>query len=36
VEDAITTTLLADPGTTFGAPFRFTTTAVPGDPRDAQ
>jgi hypothetical protein len=28
-------TLLADPDTTFGAPFRFTTAAIPGDPRDA-
>ncbi|HEX4244301.1 MAG TPA: VOC family protein, partial [Acidimicrobiales bacterium] len=28
------TTLLADPADTFGAPFRFTTRAVPGDPRD--
>jgi hypothetical protein len=29
-------TLLADPGTTFGAPFRFTTAAIPGDPRDTR
>jgi len=29
-------TLLADPDTTFGAPFRFTTAAIPGDPRDAR
>ena len=28
------TTILADPAGTFGAPFRFTTEAVPGDPRD--
>jgi catechol 2,3-dioxygenase-like lactoylglutathione lyase family enzyme len=28
-------TLLADPDTTFGAPFRFTTATIPGDPRDA-
>jgi catechol 2,3-dioxygenase-like lactoylglutathione lyase family enzyme len=28
------TTILADPADTFGAPFRFTTRAVPGDPRD--
>jgi catechol 2,3-dioxygenase-like lactoylglutathione lyase family enzyme len=27
-------TLLADPDTTFGAPFRFTTASLPGDPRD--
>ena len=27
-------TLIADPETTFGAPFRFTCAAVPGDPRD--
>jgi len=33
--DRDATTLLADPGTTFGAPFRFTTGAIPGDPRDA-
>jgi hypothetical protein len=29
------TTLIADPETTFGAPFRFTTVVVPGDPRNA-
>jgi hypothetical protein len=29
------TTLLADPDTTFGAAYRFTTAAIPGDPRDA-
>ncbi|MFA7323968.1 MAG: VOC family protein [Candidatus Nanopelagicales bacterium] len=28
------TTLLADPDDTFGAPMRFTTLAIPGDPRD--
>ncbi|HMD45691.1 MAG TPA: hypothetical protein VKG43_06005 [Acidimicrobiales bacterium] len=28
------TTLLADPADTFGAPFRFTTERVAGDPRD--
>jgi hypothetical protein len=28
------TTILADPSGTFGAPFRFTTQAVSGDPRD--
>jgi hypothetical protein len=28
------TTLVADPGTTFGAPFRFTAATIPGDPRD--
>ncbi len=28
------TTLLADPDTTFGAPFRFTTARIAGDPRD--
>ena len=28
------TTVLADPADTYGAPFRFTTRAVPGDPRD--
>jgi catechol 2,3-dioxygenase-like lactoylglutathione lyase family enzyme len=28
-------TLLVDPATTFGAPFRFTTLRVAGDPRDA-
>ena len=33
--DRDASTLLADPGTTFGAPFRFTTAAIPGDPRDA-
>ena len=33
--DRDASTLLADPGTTFGAPFRFTTGAIPGDPRDA-
>jgi catechol 2,3-dioxygenase-like lactoylglutathione lyase family enzyme len=27
-------TILADPDDTFGAPFRFTTWRVPGDPRD--
>ena len=27
------TTILADPADTFGAPFRFTTWVVPGDPR---
>jgi len=27
-------TILADPQKTFGAPFRFTTWDVPGDPRD--
>ena len=27
--------LLCDPADTFGAPLRFTTAAVPGDPRDA-
>ena len=27
------TTILADPADTYGAPFRFTTRAVPGDPR---
>ena len=26
-------TILADPADTFGAPFRFTTWVVPGDPR---
>jgi catechol 2,3-dioxygenase-like lactoylglutathione lyase family enzyme len=29
------TTLLTDPETTFGAPFRFTTASVAGDPREA-
>jgi hypothetical protein len=33
--DRDATTLLADPDTTFGAPFRFTTAVIPGDPRDA-
>jgi catechol 2,3-dioxygenase-like lactoylglutathione lyase family enzyme len=33
--DRDATTLLADPDTTFGAPYRFTTAAIPGDPRDA-
>jgi catechol 2,3-dioxygenase-like lactoylglutathione lyase family enzyme len=28
------TTILADPAHTYGAPIRFTTVAVPGDPRD--
>jgi catechol 2,3-dioxygenase-like lactoylglutathione lyase family enzyme len=28
------TTILTDPADSFGAPFRFTTTRVPGDPRD--
>jgi hypothetical protein len=28
------TTILTDPDDTFGAPFRFTTWGVPGDPRD--
>ncbi|HXA34587.1 MAG TPA: VOC family protein [Acidimicrobiales bacterium] len=28
------TTILADPADTYGAPIRFTTVAVPGDPRD--
>jgi hypothetical protein len=28
------TTLLTDPETTFGAPFRFTTASVAGDPRE--
>jgi hypothetical protein len=28
------TTILADPAQTYGAPIRFTTVAVPGDPRD--
>jgi hypothetical protein len=28
------TTILADPADTFGAPFRFTSWRVPGDPRD--
>jgi len=32
--DRDATTLLADPETTFGAPFRFTTAVIPGDPRD--
>src|ERR1700722_1489274 len=31
--DAVT--LLADPDPTFGAPFRFPTAVIPGDPRDA-
>jgi catechol 2,3-dioxygenase-like lactoylglutathione lyase family enzyme len=34
--DRDATTLIADPDTTFGAPFRFTTAAIPGDPRDAR
>ncbi|HEX3566754.1 MAG TPA: VOC family protein [Acidimicrobiales bacterium] len=28
------TTILADPADSYGAPFRFTTRAMPGDPRD--
>ncbi|MDD2858814.1 MAG: hypothetical protein PHU75_09090 [Candidatus Nanopelagicales bacterium] len=28
------TTILTDPDDTFGAPMRFTTVAIPGDPRD--
>jgi hypothetical protein len=27
-------TILTDPADCFGAPFRFTTWRVPGDPRD--
>jgi hypothetical protein len=29
-------TILTDPDDTFGAPFRFTTWSLPGDPRDAR
>jgi hypothetical protein len=29
------TTIVTDPADTFGAAFRFTVRAVPGDPRDA-
>ena len=32
--DRDATTLVADPADTFGGPMRFTTAAVPGDPRD--
>jgi hypothetical protein len=28
------TTIVVDPADSFGAPFRFTTWRVPGDPRD--
>ena len=34
VLDRDDTTIMADPDDTFGAPFRFTTWRVPGDPRD--
>jgi hypothetical protein len=28
-------TIVIDPATSFGAPYRFTTFRAPGDPRDA-
>ena len=34
VLDRDETTIIADPDDSFGAPFRFTTWRVPGDPRD--
>jgi len=34
VLDRDDTTIIADPADSYGAPFRFTTWRVPGDPRD--